>query len=291
MVGLGTLGGSASLARAVSNRGQIVGVSSIFFGQDIVRGFVWTNTTGMVELSPLPGYLSSIADFVSNEGHIVGSSANRDGFERLTMWVVPPPDDTGDGWTFCAPEGSVCEFSGTMEVRYGANGLFFFKTLTDGTACTNEMFGDPIYGTVKQCAIEDTPPPTEWTFCASEGGVCAFTGTTEVRYGANGAYVYQTLTDGTACANAVFGDPIVGTVKQCSIRSTPSPTEWTICATEGDVCAFTGTMEVRYGANGSFFYQTLTDGTACTNEVFGDPIYGVVKACDRRTGAGSPPQP
>ena len=28
-----------------------------------------------------------------------------------------------------------------------------------------------------------------------------------------------------------------------------------------------------------------------SNEVFGDPIYGVVKACDRRTGAGSPPQP
>ena len=45
---------------------------------------------------------------------------------------------------------------------------------------------------------------SNWTFCASEGGDCAFSGTTQVRYGANGAYVYQTLTDGTPCTNAVF---------------------------------------------------------------------------------------
>ena len=32
-------------------------------------------------------------------------------------------------------------------------------------------------------AVDDTP----WNFCAPEGGVCAFTGTTEVRYGADGA--------------------------------------------------------------------------------------------------------
>ena len=93
-------------------------------------------------------------------------------------------------WTFCAPEGGVCGFTGTTEVRYGANGSYVYQTLTDGTACTNDVFGDPIYGTVKECAIKSTPPPTDWTFCAPEGGVCAFTGTTEVRYGANGSYVY-----------------------------------------------------------------------------------------------------
>src|SRR5687768_18286339 len=100
-------------------------------------------------------------------------------------------------WTFCAAEGGVCAFSGTMEVRYGANGSFVYRTLTDGTACTNEVFGDPIFGTVKQCAIRSTSPPTEWKFCAPEGGVCAFTGTIEVRYGANGSFFYRTLTGGT----------------------------------------------------------------------------------------------
>ena len=54
--------------------------------------------------------------------------------------------------------------------------------------------------------------------------------------------------------------------------------------------AFTGTTAVRQGANGAVA-KTLTDGTACTNEVFGDPIYGVVKSCDLRSPSGSLPQP
>ena len=60
--------------------------------------------------------------------------------------------------------------------------------------------------------------PADWTLCASEGGVCAFTGTREVRYGANGAFFFKTLTDGTASTNEVFGDPIVNSVKECSIQ-------------------------------------------------------------------------
>ena len=83
------------------------------------------------------------------------------------------------------------------------------------------------------------------------------------------------------------GDPLFGTVKQCWMPSTPPPTEWTFCAPEGGECAFTGTREVRYGANGSFVFKTLTDGTACTNIVFGDPIEGVVKGCELRTASGS----
>ena len=51
---------------------------------------------------------------------------------------------------------------------------------------------------------------SDWTFCANEGGLCAFTGTKEVQYGANGSYSYKTLTGGTACTNAVFGDPLPG---------------------------------------------------------------------------------
>ena len=149
------------------------------------------------------------------------------------------------------------------------------------------MFGDPIVGTVKDCAIGSTPPPSEWTVCATEGGVCAFTGAREVRYGVNGAFVYRTLSDGTACTNEVFGDPIYGSMKYCATRIPPPPTDWTFCAAEGGVCAFTGTAEVRYGANGAYVYQTLANGTACTNVVFGDPLYGVVKSCDLRTASGS----
>ncbi|MGZ6249219.1 MAG: hypothetical protein ACXWMC_06365 [Syntrophales bacterium] len=56
-----------------------------------------------------------------------------------------------------------------------------------------------------------------WVFCANEGQLCSFTGTKNVRYGANGVYVSKTLTDGTMCDNSVFGDPLPNVVKQCYI--------------------------------------------------------------------------
>src|SRR5262245_32740057 len=158
-------------------------------------------------------------------------------------------------WTFCANEGGTCSFSGTQQVRYGANGAYVYKTLADGTACTNSVFGDPAPGIGKQCAIGSTASTSGWTFCATEGGFCSFSGTLQVRYGANGVYVYQTLTSGTACTNTVFGDPTYGTVKQCEIGSAASTSSWTFCATEGGFCSFSGTLQVRYGANGAYVYQ------------------------------------
>jgi len=140
----------------------------------------------------------------------------------FTRAVLTPPVPPPANWTFCATEGGVCAFTGTMEVRYGANGSFFSKTLTNGTACTNAVFGDPAPDTPKQCAIgaRSTPPPMEWTFCAPENGVCAFSGTIDVRYGANGSFVFKTLTDGTACTNRVFGDPAPDVSKTCSLPLT-----------------------------------------------------------------------
>jgi hypothetical protein len=58
---------------------------------------------------------------------------------------------------------------------------------------------------------------TSWSYCASEGGQCNFSGTREVRYGANGAYSYGTFTSAVACNNGVFGDPIYGYSKTCEI--------------------------------------------------------------------------
>ena len=235
--------------------------------------------------APFTGVAGHTYAFYSLARDLLGHTEPPKSAAEATTHVSVVPAD----WTFCAPEGGVCAFSGTTEVRYGASGVYVYLTLTDGTACNNAVFGDPVYGTRKACAIRIAPAPTEWTFCADEGDLCPFTGTAEVRYGANGAYVYQTLTDGTACINDVFGDPIYGTVKACAIRIPPAPTEWTFCAAEGGVCAFSGTAEVRYGANGAYVYQTFLNGTACANEVFGDPIYGVVKFCNRRTASPSPP--
>ncbi len=56
------------------------------------------------------------------------------------------------GWTYCASENAYCNFYGTQTVRYGANGLYTYRTLTNGTGCNNSVFNDPAYGQVKQCS-------------------------------------------------------------------------------------------------------------------------------------------
>jgi len=54
---------------------------------------------------------------------------------------------------------------------------------------------------------------------------------------------------------------------------------WTYCSSENQYCSFYGTQTVRYGANGSYFYRTLSNGTSCSNAVFGDPLFGIAKQC------------
>lgn len=60
----------------------------------------------------------------------------------------------------------------------------------------------------------------------------------------------------------------------------PISGEWTQCAIEMQQCNFSGTKQVRYGANGAYNYGTFTGGVLCTNSIFGDPINGVIKHCD-----------
>jgi hypothetical protein len=59
-----------------------------------------------------------------------------------------------EGYAFCAAENGTCSFSGTKNVAYGANGKFAYKTATNGIACNNVTFGDPIAGTVKACYMK-----------------------------------------------------------------------------------------------------------------------------------------
>jgi hypothetical protein len=125
-----------------------------------------------------------------------------------------------------------------MEVRYGESGSYFYLVLTDGTPCTNAVFGDPIVGVGKHCyyrpttlvptlvpsaTVTNTPIPTavsEWTFCADENGTCSFSGMKEVRYGESGYYKYLIFAGSTPCTNTVFGDPIPGVYKHCYYRDT-----------------------------------------------------------------------
>ncbi|GAA2898456.1 hypothetical protein GCM10010517_63550 [Streptosporangium fragile] len=68
-----------------------------------------------------------------------------------------------DGYRFCMYEGGRCHFEGEASVAFGADGLFTYKTFTDGVECTAGNFGgDPIPGVDKRCYVnpeipEETP--------------------------------------------------------------------------------------------------------------------------------------
>ena len=61
---------------------------------------------------------------------------------------------------------------------------------------------------------------------------------------------------------------------------TPSDGDWVFCALPGQMCVFTGTREVRYGAVDRYRIKTFTDGVLCHVKNFGDPYPGVAKHCD-----------
>ena len=99
----------------------------------------------------------------------------------------------------------------------------------------------------------------DWTFCAGEGGFCAFTGAAEVRYGADGSYFYMTMTGGTACTNSVFGDPSPGTAKHCALRMAPTSNilTFTVSAAANPVPALTSLSPTSTPAGGPGFTLTV----------------------------------
>lgn len=124
--------------------------------------------------------------------------------------------------------------------------------------------------------------PAGYTSCAAENGTCAVTGTESVAYGANGIYTYTTESAAVACTDSALGDADYGIVKSCYVGATttgPSGVSGTYCGPENGLCSFTGSKTVYFGAGSSWTSKTITGGTPCTNAVFGDPDYGVVKAC------------
>jgi hypothetical protein len=74
--------------------------------------------------------------------------------------------------------------------------------------------------------------------------------------------------------------------------------DWARCAEEGEECSWKGwgksgirRVEVRYGADGKFATKIVPLKAVasaafftimCDNATFGDPIFGVKKACDFR---------
>jgi Domain of unknown function (DUF4832)/Domain of unknown function (DUF4874) len=63
---------------------------------------------------------------------------------------------------------------------------------------------------------------------------------------------------------------------------------WVECAFEGGQCDVPGTRTVRYGADGTYAFKTVTGSIACNNETWGDPLFGVFKSCAYSADAPPP---
>ena len=76
------------------------------------------------------------------------------------------------------------------------------------------------------------PPVADWTFLVNENGSFTLTKQTEIRYGANGTYLYKMLDAGSySCSNGQFGqDPLVGVGKACSVPTDSIQTTPTVTA-------------------------------------------------------------
>ena len=81
---LGTLGGAASCAAALSDAGHVAGYSQTADGA--VRAFVWTAAGGMRDLGTLPGGAQSRALDVNDAGRVVGWSTDASGVPRAVTW-------------------------------------------------------------------------------------------------------------------------------------------------------------------------------------------------------------
>lgn len=90
-------------------------------------------------------------------------------------------------------------------------------------------------------------PPAGYTRCAGEGQTCSITGTVNAIYGARTTWTApRSLSNSTACTNAVFGDPLFGVVKSCYIQSIPPA-----AATQAVTVSLTGVGGVGFSDGGS----------------------------------------
>lgn len=228
------------------------------------------------------------------------------------------------GWTDCASEGQTCNVYAPSTVRFGTDGEYAYRNVNGPVPCNNSVFGDPAKGESKRCSYrfghnqspDDRHPGSwggsgwsgnnatnerGWDLCAREGDFCSFRGTREVRFGAAGRYAVRSVSGGTECSVAVFGDPNPGVRKSCEIHENsnwggnynrpPVSTDrgnWQFCADEGGYCRPPRGASVRFGTNGRYAYMNNVRGeVACDARDFGDPIRGERKRCEYSTDSGN----
>jgi alpha-L-rhamnosidase len=276
--GLPGIGSDTSLAHGWSTT-PVSALSGYVLGvQPATAGYAtWT-------VQPQPGDLSWAEGAVPTPHGSIGVDwAGESGVGRFSMQVTAPSGTTG---TIAVPTygatnpivedaGQVVWSNGTFTADSGITGAYaqgnyvYLTGVQPGQYLLTSNPGN--YGV-----------PTGYTQCATENNTCAVSGTESVAFGANGIYTYANESSATACNDTTFADPDFGVAKDCyvgPVTSGPSSVTTTYCGPENALCSFSGTETVYFGAGSDWTSKSIAGGTPCTDAVFPDPDYGVVKAC------------
>ncbi|MDD0815061.1 PilC/PilY family type IV pilus protein [Curvibacter sp. HBC28] len=166
---------------------------------------------------------------------------DQDGLTILQRAVLPNGDPTCFWNTSNFPAKQLTRNGGGSGTYWGAvptamitaangNDIYVANTLNRiyfGTSATGDCWSGPAnyvlnspasnkaIGTVSSTVSSRGSGTTK---CADEGGVCNFTGTKQVWYGASNKWRWAPASNGVDCTNGVFGDPIPGTGKACYIK-------------------------------------------------------------------------
>jgi alpha-L-rhamnosidase len=274
--GLVGFGASSSLAHGWSTT-PVSALSGYVLGvQPATAGYAaWT-------VQPHPGNLSWAEGSVPTpHGSISVDWAGESGADDFSLQVTAPSGTTG---TIAVPTYGAAN----PVVTVGGQDVWSQGTFTPVSGISGATSdGSYVYLTGVQPGtylVAANPGnygvPTGYTQCASENGTCSVTGTQSVAYGADGIYGYTTESSSVVCSDTALGDPDYGVVKSCytgPVTTGPSGTSY--CAPENGLCALSGTQTVYFGAGSDWTSKSVTGGTPCTDAVFPDPDFGVVKAC------------
>ena len=73
-------------------------------------------------------------------------------------------------------------------------------------------------------------------------------------------------------------------VVMLKITGNSKPSDWTYCAVENHACTFSGTREVRFGANNTFSYGTFSNGVKCSENNFAETTPDARRYCQFKDG-------
>ena len=132
-------------------------------------------------------------------------------------------DGTSGSYFFGAVPTAMQTAAGTNDIWVAntLNGIYFGTSMAGGCGSTGDYTLTSSawrIGTIT--SINISLPSSGMTPCANEHGICdGFTGTKEIWYGAGESWKVAPATGKVPCTNAIFGDPIAGTGKNCYRRN------------------------------------------------------------------------